>query len=240
LLFPSRIVQEFYRACQQRDDDGGWREILSNRAEGLAARGGIVYTLCAREGFCKKSKAFLRAQGGFAMREQRADNLGLKISGWILVGMGIPFAAIGAAFMTIWSSVPMDKGDARIFGAVFLGVGLLMLIIGLALLGVCRAQRLRVARLMREGTCYDAEIVDAYYSFLRVNARPAMILECRYTDDAGATHLVKSAPQWRLAMIREPRDYRARVWVDPYNPRRYHVEVRGAALIDRPADYDDR
>ncbi len=179
------------------------------------------------------------------MENQKPKHIGnpaLRIAGWILSGMGALWLALGAAFLTIWANVPMDEGEAWVMGAVFAGIGAVMLLIGLTLLLADGKKRKHARRLMAEGTCYEAVVVNSYHSNTRVNGRPGLILECRYTDERGEAHLVKSDAQYRFAAFyrNSTEPARVKVWVDPYDAKQYFVDVGDPLLADGSVTHDDR
>ena len=162
-----------------------------------------------------------------------------------LLIVGLIFAPLGAIFLAagliVWLALgeQLTRDDHLALSITFCVLGTVFLCVGLGLLLAHWAKRKRIRTLMREGACYDAEVVNMYFSNMRVNYQPGMILECRYVDNQGASHLVKSGALWRVGLLRRPEEYRARVWVDPYNPKKYFVEVLDAAVTN-PVDYDDR
>ncbi len=163
----------------------------------------------------------------------------LRLIGLIFSLIGAPFVMLGAIALISLSGGPYSE-DQLIGGAIFTGMGAIFLILGLIFVFADRGQRHFAARMMREGTPYDAEITRAYYnSFVQTNGKSPLVLECRYKDSSGSVHLVKSKNLWEYNLLEDPTYFTARVWVEPYNPKKYYVEV-----IDQrpmaPADYDDR
>ena len=163
----------------------------------------------------------------------------------VLFIVGLIFSLIGAPFLGaglyVWQTQAenLPKDDYLGLSITFCALGAVFLCVGLGLLLGCWATRKRVRALMREGACYDAEVVNAYFSNVRVNHQPGVVLECKYVDSRGASRLVKSGALWRVGLLRRPEDYRARVWVDHYNPKKYFVEVLDDGIAGS-ADYDDR
>jgi len=161
---------------------------------------------------------------------------------WIV---GLVFTLIGAPFLGaglfVWQTQAgaLPREDYLGLTITFCAMGAIFLCVGLGLLLGHWSQRKRVRTLMREGACYDAEVVNAYFSHVRVNYRPGLILECKYVDAQGASRLVKSDSLWWVGLLGRPEDYRARVWVDHYNPKKYFVEVLDDAASGS-VDYDDR
>ncbi|MCL2812391.1 MAG: hypothetical protein FWD25_10980 [Clostridia bacterium] len=161
---------------------------------------------------------------------------------WII---GLVFTLIGAPFLGvglfIWQTQAgnMHRDDHLALSITFCVIGVIFLCVGLGFLLGHFAKRKHIRTLMREGACYDAEVVNAYFSNVRVNYQPGVILECKYVDTQGATRLVKSGSLWRVGLLRRPEDYRVRVWVDHYNPKKYFVEVLDDAITGS-VDYDDR
>ena len=165
-------------------------------------------------------------------------NTALFIVGLVFTLIGVPMLAAG---MIVWQflrdQLPAD--DHLALSIVFCVLGAVFFLVGLGLLIGYMTKRNRMQKLMREGACYEAEVVNAYYSSMNVNYRPGVILECRYVDSQGASHLVKSGALWRVGLMRRPEDYHARVWVDRYDSKKYFVEVLDAAAAGA-VDYDDR
>ena len=161
---------------------------------------------------------------------------------WII---GLIFTLIGAPFLGaglfVWQTQAenLPRDDYLAISITFSVLGFIFLCVGLGLLLAHLSKRKRIRTLMREGACYDAEVVNAYFSNVRVNHQPGVILECKYVDAQGAARLVKSGSLWRVGLLRRPEDYRARVWVDHYNPKKYFVEVLDNAITGS-VDYDDR
>jgi len=163
----------------------------------------------------------------------------------VLLIVGLVFTLIGAPFLGagvyVWKTqagqLPWE--DYLALSITFCALGTIFLCVGLGLLLGYLAKRKRMRTLMREGACYDAEVVNAYFSHVQVNHRPGVILECKYVDAQGASRLVKSDTLWRIGLLRRPEDYRARVWVDHYNPKKYFVEVLDDGFTGS-VDYDDR
>ena len=165
-------------------------------------------------------------------------NAPLCIVGIIFAAVGAPFLAVGVyVWQTQAEILPRDDylGMSIIFGVL----GAVFLTLGLAFVAGVIRDRVRAKMLMREGVCYDAEVVSAYFSNTQVNGRHGLILECTYTDSQGATHLVKSRALWNVGLRGKLSDYRARVWVLPHDAKKYFVEVLDSALAGT-VDYDDR
>jgi|GEM_PF-2661326 len=165
-------------------------------------------------------------------------NPALWITGLIFSPMGAIFLGVGL-FIWLTQEPHMDWDEYLALTITFGGMGAIFLCVGLGLLLGHYAKRKRMRTLMREGACYDAEVVNAYFGSVQANYQPGVILECKYVDTQGATRLVKSGTLWRVGMLRKPEEYRARVWVDHYNPKKYFVEVLDSAFTG-PVDYDDR
>ncbi len=148
---------------------------------------------------------------------------------WSGVGIG---ALIAMGPQNGFASVP-------VVGIVFAVLGLAFGVASIALLIAAGKRRARYKRLMREGTCYPAEVINAYYTNTTFNGRAGIVVECMYTDVRGESHLVKSDTLWHLAMLGQQPQFKAQVWVDSYDPKQYHVEVER----DFPAGnvlHDDR
>ncbi len=162
----------------------------------------------------------------------------LRLIGLIFSLIGAPFVVMGIIALSMLAGA-YDE-DLLIGGAIFAGMGVIFLILGLVFLFSDRSQRRFADRMMREGTPYDAEITRAYYnSFVQTNGKSPLVLECRYKDASGSVHLVKSKNLWEYNLLEAPTQFTARVWVEPYNPQKYYVEVIDQRPMP-PADYDDR
>ena len=165
-------------------------------------------------------------------------NPALWIVGLVLTLVGAPFLGAGLfVWQTQADNLPRD--DYLGLSITFCVMGAIFLCVGVGLLLGHWNRRKRMRALMREGNSYDAEVVNAYFGNVQVNYRPGVILECKYVDAQGATRLVKSNTLWQVGLLRRPEDYRVRVWVDPYNPKKYFVEVVDDGVTGS-VDYDDR
>lgn len=162
----------------------------------------------------------------------------LRITGAVFAIIGTVFTGLGAAFWLYIGEFVLEEDRIPLI-VTFGAMGVVFLAVGVGLLIAHGAKRKRMTTLMREGSSYEAQVVNAYFSNVQVNHRPGVILECRYVDDRGASHLVKSDTLWNTGLLRQPSDYKARVWVNPFNAKSYYVEVLDNGLTGS-ADYDDR
>ncbi len=175
------------------------------------------------------------------MKRKATGNLGLRIAGWVLCGMALLWLILGAVMYSLPAEAFSEpEEETRLVGLIFMGLGGVLMLIGLPMLLTDGRIRRRNRRLLEEGTCYEAQVINLYYAGAQVNHRQGLVFECKYTDAAGSTHLVKSAPQYRMALLGGPEDYRVLVWVDPYESKHYYVEITNTAIAEGKFDYDDR
>jgi len=149
------------------------------------------------------------------------QNKVLTMLGAIFGGIGALFLALGLIFR--FAGI---NGEMMIVGIVFTPIGGAFLLAGLIILAVGRARKKRIKRLKSIGECYDAEIVRIRENlYMHAYYRHPIVVECVYKDRFGKSCLVKSKNIWpTLFMVRED-ELRAKVWVNPDDPKDYYVEV---------------
>ena len=162
-------------------------------------------------------------------RKVRAARSALDIVGLIFAIIGGSFAAAGIIAAVAMKQDLHSYGytDVDILPFIFLGMGLLFLVLGSAFLIHGIRKRARSARLVREGFYVTAVVRDIYPNeTVRINGRSPFILECHYRDmTAGKTHIFKSdnVPFYPIDAI----DTQIRVYVDPSNMDHYYVDISG-------------
>lgn len=166
-----------------------------------------------------------------------------KVFGLIFGILGLVFFIVGVAFLYCY---PLLAGDSefKILGYMFSMYGGVFLVIGLCSFLVALRHKRKVQRLMRDGKCYNADIVRTYEKpYMRVNFRYPFVVECGYQDNRGRSYLVKSGNVWLNSFVSRESDIKARVWVNPDNPKDYYVEVYTTlsnANPDMKFDFDYR
>ena len=164
----------------------------------------------------------------------------------LLVIMGLVFCGAGVAmqFMYIDPDGTLETVDGEEYPATeksaaelceafllsFGGVGIILLGIGgcIGLPGVLH--RARARRLRADGICVLADVVDTTATNVYVNGTHLTRLRCSYTDMRGTTYTFRSG------MLRaDPRPFlqegKVSVYHDPYNMRRYFVDVDASAGV---------
>lgn len=162
-------------------------------------------------------------------RKVKAAQSALDIVGLIFAIIGGSFAAAGilAAVALTHSRRPHDIAEARLLPFIFIGMGLLFLVLGSAFLLHGIRKRALSARLVREGFYVTAVVRDIYPNEnVRINGRSPFVLECHYRDmTTGKTHIFKSdnVPFYPIDAM----DTEIRVYVDPSNMDHYYVDISG-------------
>ena len=139
--------------------------------------------------------------------------------------LGVVFTVLGAAFLVLGvalgAALPLE--EARL---VFLGtfglLGLVFLCVGVgSLAGVARAAR-RKEELKAHGEAIPAEILGLEVNrSIRINGRCPRRLVCRYEED-GVAYVCRSENLMGYPTIR---GNTVTVYRDPYDRRRYYVDV---------------
>ncbi len=159
------------------------------------------------------------------MRNGSGINTPILLVGGVFTFIGSLFAVIGTAFLFFSGDFSIEGGQLFL-PILFIAMGLLFAVIGIALLNVLRRKRRKIRRLRDTGTAYPAKVVRAYYdNSVSVNNTPGLVLECEYMDRYGTAHLVKSDRLWSYVMHATTDDYKVQVWVDPQDDKNYLVEV---------------
>lgn len=141
--------------------------------------------------------------------------------------MGLSFLAVGSVCLYIGFNILNGVNlPLWINGIVFSILGVSFTVVAAVSFAVARFGRRKAERLMRDGTCYNGEIVRVYDNiFTQINRRHPIIVECLYKDNQGKSYLVKSGNTWPDYTPADKNGIKARVWVNPNNPRDYFVEV---------------
>ena len=115
--------------------------------------------------------------------------------------------------------------DIRFLPFIFLGLGILFLIVGITCMTVLCRRRSRNEQLVKNGFYVTARVRDIYPNEnVRINGRSPFVLECHYKDPTtGTVHVFKSENIMFYPI--DAKDTDIRVYVDPQNPDRYYVDT---------------
>ena len=115
--------------------------------------------------------------------------------------------------------------DVRFLPFIFLGLGILFLIVGITCMTVLCRRRSRNEQLVKNGFYVTARVRDIYPNEnIRINGRSPFVLECHYKDPTtGTVHVFKSENIMFYPI--DAKDTDIRVYVDPQNPDRYYVDT---------------
>ena len=115
--------------------------------------------------------------------------------------------------------------DIRFLPFIFLGLGILFLIVGITCMTVLCRRRSRNEQLVKNGFYVTARVRDIYPNEnIRINGRSPFVLECHYKDPTtGTVHVFKSENIMFYPI--DAKDTDIRVYVDPQNPDRYYVDT---------------
>jgi len=114
--------------------------------------------------------------------------------------------------------------------------GIVELVVSTVFRRIARREEEKLGLLKSTGTSYPAEITRITHKYaIMVGRKQSVYAECTYTNNEGKTCLVKS----NSFMYDNTANHDAVVYVDPYNPHEYAVEILTTAGTTR-ADYDYR
>ncbi len=115
--------------------------------------------------------------------------------------------------------------DVRFLPFIFLGLGIIFLIVGITCMTVLCRRRSRNEQLVKNGFYVTARVRDIYPNEnVRINGRSPFVLECHYKDPTtGTVHVFKSENIMFYPI--DAKDTDIRVYVDPQNPDRYYVDT---------------
>ncbi len=115
--------------------------------------------------------------------------------------------------------------DIRFLPFIFLGLGIVFLIVGITCMTVLCRRRSRNEQLVKNGFYVTARVRDIYPNEnVRINGRSPFVLECHYKDPTtGTVHVFKSENIMFYPI--DAKDTDIRVYVDPQNPDRYYVDT---------------
>ena len=115
--------------------------------------------------------------------------------------------------------------DVRFLPFIFLGLGIIFLIVGITCMTVLCRRRSRNEQLVKNGFYVTARARDIYPNEnVRINGRSPFVLECHYKDPTtGTVHVFKSENIMFYPI--DAKDTDIRVYVDPQNPDRYYVDT---------------
>ena len=142
--------------------------------------------------------------------------------------VGLVFLLFGISALLVALPVLLhvknEDPDVRFLPFIFLGLGIIFLIVGITCMTVlCR--RSRNEQLVKNGFYVTARVRDIYPNErVRINGRSPFVLECHYKDPTtGTVHVFKSENIMFYPI--DAKDTDIRVYVDPQNPDRYYVDT---------------
>ena len=160
-----------------------------------------------------------------------------KWVGWMLLGMGAGFAAVGAAVgLPVYWFGSLQPREAAIFLIAFLasfgGVALGLMIAGGIVLAVLSSRTKRAEELRQNGTMVWADVVDVSAEPLHsINTmhpwRAFVRLRCKYEHTNGKTYIFRS-PALRYDPTQMLPDGRVKVYYDRNDITRYFVDIIGS------------
>jgi len=145
----------------------------------------------------------------------------------IFAVFGVVFLLVGIinAFITLSGSESYLESNSGILSLSFGFMGAVWSLIGFAILKMTSSGGKKRKRLMAIGESYNADVTSVYNdTFVTFNGRNPLVVECTYRGNDGRTYLVKSGRLWEDS-VPSLEDIQATVWVNPKNPKEYHVEV---------------
>lgn len=165
----------------------------------------------------------------------KSMTMSMKWVAWLLLGLGALFVAVGVligTFVTGFVTEAEEQAFRIIFPSVFGGLGVIMAGIGIAVwVGIRQKDTLRES-LMAGGKFGWAEVVDITPNYnISVSGRAPFVLRCTLAHSDGQTYLLKSRYLRYNPSALLP-EGRVKVWFDPYDIKRYVVDVEGS-LKDR-------
>ena len=123
----------------------------------------------------------------------------MKKFGWTVWGiLGFVFAPIGFIFLPIGLVAGNVRslrvsGDLTMFRYVFIGMGMLFLVLGLGFLSCDLMRRHRLRQAYYGGNYVDARIRSIKeIRNVNMNGRHPSVIECSYVDPYGEEHIYKS------------------------------------------------
>lgn len=150
---------------------------------------------------------------------------------WFILGMGLLFIAIGIGaflFATGFDSVEDEQVFRYVFLGVFGGIGVVEFVVGGAFAYHATKKRRMIDDLVSSGNSIWADVVDVSSNQnVRINRQSPRYLLCAYRHTDGNTYMFKS-PYLRYDPRRFLKDGKVKVWFDPYNMKRYYVDVDGS------------
>ena len=160
-----------------------------------------------------------------------------KWVGWMLVGMGAGFAAIGAAVgLPVYWFGSLSPREAAIFLIAFLasfgGVALGLMIAGGIVLAVLSSRAKRVEHLRQNGMMVWADVVDVSAEGMHSAGtmhpwRAFVRLRCKYAHTDGKTYIFRS-PVLRYDPTRMLPEGQVKVYLDRDDITRYFVDIIGS------------
>ncbi|MCL2372766.1 MAG: hypothetical protein FWC78_05120 [Defluviitaleaceae bacterium] len=140
-----------------------------------------------------------------------------SIVGWALFGAGAIVFALGLFFDNRAAVISL-----LITGGSLAFSGLVNVFIGMGFRSSARREQEKLARLKAEGQAFPAEISRVHQHMgVHIGHKVSAYIECTYKNQDGAICLVKSS-----SFLHSPSDsYSAWVYVNPFDPRDYAVEV---------------
>jgi len=177
------------------------------------------------------------------MKRQRSFEQSFSWVSVMLLGMGVLFLGVAVMAQLVMTTpesvhvtvngVPLPPTEESlqtahlIFGLTFGSVGFILLSIGAIVFVRRQMYLLRARRLMREGDCLSAIVLDCEPTNVSVNRRPLLRLRCSYMDKKGITYIFKSA-----ALRGDPTPFlpngSVAVYCDRNDMSLYYVDVDGS------------
>lgn len=161
----------------------------------------------------------------------KSVTMGMRRVVWLLLAMGAVFLAIGVIafqFASGFDSIQEERAFRYTFLGTFGGMGAILIIAGLIVaLRAWQKQRM-AAELMSAGHSAWADVVDiSWNANVKLDNQSLKYLRCALKHTDGNTYMFKS-PYLRYDPRKLLRDGKVRVWFDPYDMRRYFVDVDGS------------
>jgi len=188
---------------------------------------------------------------GFAVRPVKSTMQVISMINGIVGGV-----LLGVSAILFFISFQLGNYPGAVLGLRFAGMGIALggiveLIVSSAFRRAARREQEKLKLLKSTGTCYPAEITRVTSRYAAIVGRSQSVYaECTYTNNEGKACLVKSksfmydagfTPLFprTYADIPHSGNYTANVYVNPYNPHDYAVEIF-TATGTAWADYDYR
>jgi len=129
------------------------------------------------------------------------------------------------AFLHVEGYSQYADPDVRLLPFIFMGLGIVFLIVGILCFAIRHRRRSRNEQLVKNGFYVTARIRDIHPNEnVRINGRSPFVLECHYKDPTtGKTHIFKSENLMFYPI--DAKDTDIRVYIDPQNMDHYYVDT---------------